>query len=149
MRGAEDIVSRNPTDELVRKDGSRITLQEIFERVKVIEPGIIHFHEVGHATPEALAVFGEQIHHMSSDFDRFVLIVDLTDSTYPDSDYREVLVEWMRAQRCFHQCFVPPEGTAQRVTLRFMVDRAGISMTYHSNLEEAIEHAREALKAAK
>ena len=141
-------MDNNRSEELVRSDGSRITLDEIYARVTVVEPGIIRFQEVKHATPESLRLFGEQIRERGGPFGTFVLIVDLSESTRPDPDFREVMVDWMREQPAFHQCFVRPKNNLQRVALRFMLGRSGISVTVHDELEEAIDCAREVLMAS-
>lgn len=130
---------------LICSDGSTITVGEIYDHVTSPERGIIHFREIMYGTAEALIWYGKKIDQLAADFDKCVLLVDLSDATHPSATYREAIVEWMKKQPSFHQCFVQPHGTVQRVALRFMLGRAGINVTVHKSVPAAIETAREKL----
>jgi hypothetical protein len=123
-------------------DGTTISWQELRDRVKVVEPGIVKFLEPAAGSAAALAVIGELLQLEGKKFGNYVMVGDLTEANLPSAEYREVIVEWMKAQPCVHTCYVQPAGIVPRVALRFMMGRAGVAATVHKNMDEALTKAR-------
>lgn len=131
-----------PPSSFTLPDGSTVSLQQLDERVTVVEPGIVMLNELQQGTRETLHQFGEIMREKANGFERYVHLVDLSNVAIPSAEYRETIVEWMKLQPCVHTCFVQPGFIVVRVALRFMIGRAGTSMSIHASLDEAVVAAR-------
>ena len=125
------------------EDGSTTTLEELHERVALLEPGVVRILEIPAGIIETLQAMTDFATEMVKKFGKYVMVVDLSSGVRgPSAEYRAGIVNWMRSLLCVHSSYVQPGNVTARVALRFMIGRSGTRVSVHQTLAAALVKAR-------
>jgi len=143
-------MNRDP-NQRVRSTAGTMTVAELEARVALLEPRVVLMREVPHATAETFAVLIDRARELGSQFDRWVMIVDLSEVTErPRGHYlqmirRDVLSKVGPAGPIIYLSVVQPGNAFMRTILGFVLGRVSRHITVHGNREAALAACREAL----
>ena len=127
---------------VVRTARGTVTWDEIRDRVSVPADGVIMMREIADGSAEGLEALGVIAREKMADFDDACLIIDLTDAELPNASYRRFIVEFMRKMPVHHTAFIQANSALARTAALFMAKRAGIDVTVHKNVDDAVRACR-------
>ena len=142
--------TRSPGDQVALQRGTA-SVQELRDRCRLLEEGIVYFLETPHGTIDAFNVEMDRLRELAAGFDRFVVIVDLAQASRPKPELIEHIVKCIGSIG-IHWCAIRP---GSRSLMRSVIQFVGARMTairsrltMHESLEEAHLAAREILAKA-
>ncbi len=134
---------RDP-EELVPTTAGHMTVRELYDRVEVLEPGIIMIREVQNGTGGTFGTMLERCLELAKPFERFAIVVDLTEvSVRPKALYLDEIRRAMEAG--VHLAVTRPDNAFLRVVAGFVLARFSAKTSSHDTREQAVAACREAL----
>lgn len=143
------MTTRDPDQRIPTQRGT-VSVGELQARCRVVEPGVVYFLEIPNGTVEAFEVSMETLRDLAKDFERFVVLVDLTEASRPRPDLIEYIIRCIQTVG-IHWCAIKPGNRFMRSVIQFVVARmAGVRsrVTLHESMDDALAAARTALKNA-
>ena len=142
-------MTRVGDEHVIRLEAGTATVDELLQRMRRVDRGILHLREVNGQTPAGAEVtLGKCGEMIANEPDGCVVIVDLSEATSkPSSAYREYMANWAEGQPAFHAAYVlPPVGAITRMALRFVIGRMMVghpnsSSSLHDTFDEALVEA--------
>src|SRR5262245_15776092 len=110
-----------PAGERVSTTVGSVTVTEIEARCVVLEPGIVLMREVPNGTAETYDVLIRRCNQLGAEFERFVILVVLTDVTErPKGRYLASIRQSLRGPAA-HFAVTQPGSSFLRTVLRFVL----------------------------
>ena len=135
--------------EIVGADGKKFTVNELRERVSVLEPRILLMREVDAGTRATLDAMGEAVVDLTASLDVYGLVVDLSDARGTlTADYRRYIPEFFEQLRnrpveLRHIGLVFEANPVVRIATKFLVARmTAIPFSVHKSRALALEAVR-------
>jgi hypothetical protein len=130
-----------------------ISVADLEARCSVVEPGVVLVREIPNNTAEAFEVLMECARELARPFERWAMIVDLTETTErPKGRYLEIIRSEIRRTGSvgtpFHTGAIRPSGAFLRTVTRFVIERMSPHVTIHGSRPSALAACRDALRAA-
>jgi hypothetical protein len=137
---------RDPAQRVSTATGT-ISVGELEARCSVIEPGIVLLREVPQNTSDTYAVMIRRCRELGEAFERWVLVVDLTDATErPKGRYLEAIKECFSGPKpILHLATTQPGSAFLRAVAGFVLARASKNTSAHPTLDAAVTAARKVL----
>lgn len=143
---------RDPTQR-VRNAIGTVSVAELLPRCAILEPGIVLQREPPHNTLDTYDVLVERVFELAKDFDRWALVVDLSEVTErPKGRYLERIRERALSDldtpgHPIHLAITQPGSIFLRTVLGFVLGRMSRHTSVHPTREAAISACRNALAA--
>jgi hypothetical protein len=118
-------------------------------RVSIIEERVIGILELPVQTVSSVTTMAAEVLRLAEPWERFALLIDLTEAGRPDAEVREALERQcgQYTQRAVHAAFVVGGNMVMRAMV-FLVGHVRLgfrSVSTHVSREEALEELRRAL----
>lgn len=138
------------SNERVPTSNGSMSVGELEARCSVVEPGIVVLREVPNNTGETYEVMLRRSLELGADFEKFVLVVDLTEATErPKGRYLELI------RSCFdgpkpplHLATSQPGKPFLRAVVAFVLARISKYTSAHQSYDSAVAAARQVLAQA-
>jgi len=125
---------------------AQLSIEELHDRVEVVEPGIVLFREPPGGDVDNFRVIVARVAELGAPFGDFVVLIDLADATRPGPKLVEELLEVARTVG-IHWCAIGSPNRFMQAVARFVMSRlVKLPATYHASYEDALEHARDVLR---
>ena len=128
-----------------------MTVAEVAERVTLLEPRIVLMLEVPNGTEETFAILLERARELGADFDRWAMVVDLTQvierprGRYLEMIRRESIVKVGLPGQPIVMTLIQPGSAFMRTVLGFVLGRMSSLVSVYPTREAAIAASRDAL----
>lgn len=123
-----------------------LTVSELEARCEVLEPGIVLMREVPHGTAETYDVLIRRCNGLGAQFERFVIVVDLSEITErPKGRYLSAIREAL-AGPAVHYAVTQPGSAFLRTVLRFVLGRISDRTSVHPDREAALAVVRKLVR---
>ncbi|WNJ17258.1 hypothetical protein [Pontibacter sp. G13] len=116
----------------------------ISHRMFVFSPQIVLTHQVPQPSLYTLSLFQKRLKELTSENQRFVMIVNSAGTRKPDNEYRKALVKWLKILegRLIHACVVTGGSRVLNASAKIILQIVGVqNATFLHTLDEAIEIA--------
>jgi hypothetical protein len=122
-----------------------ITVAELHRRCAVLEPGIVLYHEIPDGTAETFEVMLERVYELGAQFERFAIVIDMTESTTrPRGRHFELILRALK-RGAIHHAGVQPGRELLRQVNNFIMKRINRDISLHGSRAEALQAAQTAL----
>lgn len=120
-------------------------MAELQSRCSVLEPGIVLMREIPDANAEAFDVLFERSCELGAAFERFVIIVDLSEAAErPKGAYLEAIRRSFDGP-ALHHAVTQPGRAIMRIVVGFVLGRMTEKSSVHASVEDATEAMRKIL----
>lgn len=113
-------------------------------RVFFLEPNIVYAHEVPNMTEYSIKVMGNKLNELIESVDKFVLLVDITDTKRPNAEIRNLLKITYKNPKILTLILFTGKNFLVNTSAKFVAAAIMGSWNFHvvKEREEAIEIAR-------
>jgi hypothetical protein len=149
------LAATDPDRVLTTANGGRVTVAELRARARVLEPRVVIWQDLPRATPQTLAVIGGRVEELCSEFDRFGILVDLSDvrDGATTTEYRKAIPAFFNGlgarsgNRLRHVAVAFEGNLVARAVANFVVTRmVQVPISVHKNVELALAALHQALR---
>lgn len=145
MNAEANTTSAKDPDERVRTATGHTTVGALHARCSVIEPGIVLMREIPDATAEAFDVLFARSCELGSAFERFVIVVDLSEALErPKGAYLEAIRRSFDGP-AMHHAVTQPGRALMRIVVGFVLSRMTDKSSVHASVAAATDAMRRIL----
>jgi hypothetical protein len=142
----EKASGRSPEQTVTGGDGTRYTVAELRERVRMVEPGIIVLCQIPVGAREPLVVMTGRVRELAPTAAPWALIIDLVESKGAlPGPYRRFVTQHLPTLGAAYMGMALYSNPVVRGVSRFVARRIGLNVTVHRDIESAVTAMRAAL----